>query len=116
MKIIQVNPDSVIFDDGSVLTSEHNGAQSQEHRLAFNTLVIEDLVDKEFDLSTDAFFDKIEGFGLHLRTTSDELFDLWAYAADLVYSEDFKLVVTNGESVVRYDITGCEDVIFKPIE
>lgn len=114
MKIVAINTDSIIFDDGTIVTSEHESGQSMVHALSFGGLD-PSIIDETFDLSTDQFFDKIEGYGLQLRAINGRLFDLWAPSQEFA-SEDFKLVVTKNGNTVGYDITGCEDAPPRPIE
>ena len=67
LKVVNVDSDSVEFENGVKLYSNHDQDCCESHYLDFSDLKIEDFKDLEFDLTNDDFFERIEDYGIALK-------------------------------------------------
>jgi hypothetical protein len=66
LKVIKVESESIIFENGFKLFSNHDADCCETHYLKFEDLTLSDFEGLEFDLSGDDFFKRIEGYGIEL--------------------------------------------------
>ena len=64
--VIKVNDESVEFDNGFTLSSNHEQDCCENHWLSFKDLTIDDFDKLKFDLSNDNFFKRIDWYGIEL--------------------------------------------------
>lgn len=113
LKVVKVNLDSLEFDNGMVLISEHSQDCCESHYLSLSDLTIDDFNGLEFDLSKDDFFERIEGYGIALKPKNGFSVRIPGYGENNgYYSSNLSLVLTNTNGVgvfKEYDITECQD-------
>jgi hypothetical protein len=112
LKVVKIDSDSLEFDNGVVLTSDHDQDCCEYHYLSFEDLTLEDFEDLEFDLSNDNFFQRVEGYGIHLKPVKGHSIPIPGYGYNNgYYSENLILVVKDPNNGTRtYDITECQVV------
>lgn len=113
VQVIEVNEDYLKFDNGVVLTSAHESDCCEEHYLSFQDLSLEDFEGLEFNLND--FFEKIEDYGIALKSTNGWLVRIPGYGCNNgYYSANLTLVLTEGLQVKKsYDITNCQDITWE---
>lgn len=67
LKVVKIISDTLEFDNGMLLYSDHKYDCCEHHYLSLNDLTLEDFKDLEFDLSNDDFFERIEDYGIALK-------------------------------------------------
>jgi len=109
-KVIKVDSDSIKFDNGVLLISEHNQDCCENHYLDFTHLKLEDFEGMEFDLENDNFFTRIENYGISLNPINNFPVRIPGYGYNNgYYSSDLSLLLTkDGKDWKQYDITECQ--------
>jgi hypothetical protein len=115
LKVTKIDSESLIFDNGMVLSSFHDHDCCESHYLSLADLTLEDFEGLEFDLSNDDFFERIENYGIALKPKNGHPVRIPGYGSNNgYYSSNLALVLeANGEVIKRYDITECQDVKWK---
>lgn len=110
-KVISIEKEKLLFDDGSTLYSEHWQDCCEEHYLDFSNLSIEDFYGLEFDLKN-TFFNRIEGYGIELIPVFGHSVKIPGYGFNNgYYSHNLDLVLKfNDGSEIKFNITDCQDV------
>lgn len=114
-KVIEVNKsnDSLKFDNGFELYSNHDQDCCEAHYLSLADLSLEDFDGLEFDLSNDNFFERVEGYGIALKPLNGWPVRIPGYGSNNgYYSADLELIVWDGKnksSMRTFDITECQD-------
>lgn len=100
----------IIFNDGTILTSEHRSDCCEEHYLSMSDLTLEDFEGLEFDLSNDDFFKRIPEYGIELIPVKGHSVKIPAYAENNgYYSDNLELVIKGDNYIKKYNITNCQD-------
>jgi hypothetical protein len=108
-KVIKVNQESLEFNDGVTLSSHHDTDCCEEHWLSFNDLTLEDFEGLEFDLSSDKFFSKIEGYGIELVPVMGYSVKVPGYGSNNgYYSDQLGLKISGLDEEKYFDITDCQ--------
>lgn len=73
-------------------------------------LTLSDFEGLEFDLTTDDFFERIEGFGIALKPTNGHPVRIPGYGSNNgYYSSKLDLILTDGKTFTKtYDISECQ--------
>lgn len=112
LKVVRIEPDSMQFDNGMILHSDHEQSCCENHYLSLSDLTLDDFEDLEFDLSNDDFFERVEGYGIALKPKNGHPVRIPGYGSNNgYYSSNLALVITNidGRGVFKqYDITECQ--------
>lgn len=109
VSVIAVEQNRLMFSDGSMLYSNHEQDCCEEHFISFKDLDISDFSGLEFDLSSDAFLEKIPGYGVALRPLNGHPVRVPGYGFNNgFYSDKLTLVVERGEYKKMYIITECQ--------
>jgi hypothetical protein len=112
MKVVEIKDESIVFEDGTKLYSNHDRDCCETHYLDFTHITIDDFDGLEFDLTNDNFFERVEGYGIRLIPVMGLPVSIAGYGYNNgYYSEELTLVVKftdNAEK--RYDITDCQVV------
>ena len=66
LKVARIS-NGLVFDDGTILFSEHEPDCCEDHYLDFSHLTLDDFEDLEFDLTGDDFFNRVEDYGIELK-------------------------------------------------
>jgi len=112
-KVIKIDSDFLEFDNGVVLTSEHESDCCESHFLSFNDLDIKDFDDLEFDLDSDEFFTRIEDYGISLNPIKGFPVRIAGYGNNNgYYSSELTLNIMNEDNKLfkSYDITECQNI------
>lgn len=111
MKVTKVYSDSIVFNDGSILESDHDQDCCEEHYLDFSNLSIGDFEGLEFDLSNDSFFERIVDFGIALKPTNGHPIRIPGYGRNNgYYSTVLDLVIRNKDKTTKFNITKCQEI------
>lgn len=110
LKVVKVESESIMFDNGAVLYSDHESDCCEHHWLSFGDIELDDFDDLRFDLSDDKFFKRIEGYGIELIPIKGWPVRVPGYGSNNGYYSDHLDLRLEGEGIGRvYDITECQD-------
>ena len=108
-KVIAVNADTLMFNDNVSLTSDHDQDCCESHYLDFSNLHISDFEGMLFDLSSETFFEKAEGFGIRLIPVNGHPVGVPGYGYNNgYYSSQLSLVLTKAGVSTKFDISECQ--------
>ena len=112
VKVVKVNSEAIEFNNGIVLTSYHASDCCEEHYLSLGDLTIDDFDGLEFDLTSDTFFERIEGYGIALKPISGYPIRIPGYGINNgYYSDKLDLVLRTKKGILKnFDISECQDV------
>lgn len=109
VKVIKVEGDAITFDNGIVLSSDHEQDCCESHYLCMNDITLEDFEGLEFDLDSDTFFKRIEDYGIELVPIKGHGVKIPGYGWNNgYYSHELKLTLSNGKT---FDITECQEIL-----
>jgi hypothetical protein len=111
LKVISLNDDTIHFDNGAMLYSEHVQDCCENHYLSFSDLTSDDFEDVRFDLSNDMFFKRIDGYGIELIPILGHPIRIPGYADNNgYYSSNLSLVLCDRKFKVikEWDISDCQ--------
>lgn len=111
LKVIKVDSESIEFDNGIQLFSDHDQNCCESHYLSFGDISLEDFDGLEFDLSNDDFFNRIEDYGIELIPINGHSVKIPGYGYNNgYYSSNLLLVLSNNKDFKKvYDITECQE-------
>lgn len=105
-KVKSIDGDSLTFDNGLILSSDHDQDCCENHYLSFADLKLEDFEGLEFDLSNDGFFERIDDYGIKLIPVNGQSVSIPGYGSNNgYYSTNLALVLSDGRS---FDISTCQ--------
>lgn len=108
--VIAVNRDGIVFSNGSQLYSKHEQDCCEDHWLDFSQIKIEDFDKLLFDLSSDNFFSKIDGYGIELNPVNGWSVKIPGYGSNNgYYSSELTLVLSNSKEQRFFDISECQE-------
>lgn len=108
-KVIKINEDEIIFDDGYKLYSHHDTEGGEAHYLCFEDLNLNDFDGLEFNLNDDSFFERVEDYGIRLLPINGLPVSIPGYYGnDGCYSHELLLVLAKDEEIKRFDISECQ--------
>ena len=109
-KVIKVESDAIEFDNGVRLSSDHDQDCCENHYLNFEDLTLSDFDGLEFDLTTDDFFKRIEGYGIELVPLLGHSVKVPGYSSNNgYYSSNLALTISGNGLNKTFDITECQD-------
>lgn len=113
LKVVKIGSYSLEFDNGMILSSEHEQECCEEHFLYLADLTLDDFKGLEFDLSNDDFFERIDDYGIALKPKNGHPIRIPGYAFNNgYYSSYLDLVITNTDgtsSFKVYNIDNCQE-------
>lgn len=111
LKVVRVDAESIEFENGVQLYSNHDKYCCENHYLSFSDLTIADFEGLEFDLTNDNFFRRIEDYGIELVPIHGHSVKVPGYGSNNgYYSSKLDLIVTNGKDFKKeYDISECQN-------
>jgi hypothetical protein len=112
LKVIKLDSDSIEFDNGVKLYSNHEQDCCENHYLSLDDLTLGDFEGLEFDLTSDDFFERIDGYGIALKPISGHPVRIPGYGSNNgYYLSHLDLIVTDGKGYEKtYDISECQVV------
>lgn len=111
LKVVKIESESIEFQKGIKLYSEHQSDCCEQHYLSFEDLELSDFDGLEFDLTGDGFFKRIEDFGIELIPNKGFTVKVPGYGYNNGYYSDELTLCLKGEGFSReYDITDCQVV------
>ncbi len=110
LKVVKIDSESLEFDNGIILTSEHDQDCCENHYLSLSDLTIDDFKGLEFDLSNDDFFERIEDYGIALKPLNGFPVRIPGYGSNNgYYSSNLTLVIFDKNVFLkRFDISECQ--------
>jgi len=106
MKVKAIDKDSITFDNGVILTSDHSQDCCESHYLDFSNLKLEDFEDLNFDIEKDDFFERVPNFGIRLLPTNGQPISIPGYGYNNgYYGSNIDLVLSDGR---RFDVSECQ--------
>jgi hypothetical protein len=112
LKVVAVDGtnDLIEFSNGLKLYSNHEQDCCENHYLSLSDLAMSDFEGFEFDLTTDDFFERIDGFGIALKPTNGHPVRIPGYGSNNgYYSSQLDLILTNGGDFTKtYNISNCQ--------
>lgn len=105
-KVIKIDNESIGFDNGITLSSDHETDCCEHHWLSFKDLKLEDFQDLEFDLSNDNLFERVEDYGIRLLPVNGHPVSVPGYGSNNgYYSTNLTLTLSDGRT---FDISECQ--------
>jgi len=111
-KVIKVENDVIVFDNGCKLYSDHEQDCCESHYLDMEHLRLADFEGLEFDLDNDNFFKRIDDYGIELVPVKGWPVKIPGYGDNNgYYSTELTLVLTNNKGLHKtYDISECQEI------
>ena len=113
LKVVKIDSDSLKFDNGMILYSNHDQEYCEHHYLSLEDLTLEDFDGLEFDLTNDDFFERIEDYGIALKPINGFPVRIPGYGLNNgYYSSNLDLIISNTDgkgTYKEYDISECQD-------
>lgn len=111
LKVVKIDSDSLEFDNGVKLYSNHDQDCCEHHYLSLSDLTLADFEGLEFDLTNDDFFERIAGYGIALKPISGFPVRIPGYGSNNgYYSPNLELVITNDKDFIRtFNIIECQN-------
>lgn len=111
-KIIRLENELITFDDGSTLSSDHQSSCCEHHELDPTGIDLEEVKDLEFnlDLPIVELIEKVEGYGIRLKSTNNFPLSIPAYGYNNgYYSDNLLLTLTTKNKTENLDISECQE-------
>jgi hypothetical protein len=110
LKVVKVDSDSIEFDNGVQLYSNHDSDCCEHHYLSFGDLTIADFEGLEFDLTGEDFFKRIDGYGIELIPIKGHSVKVPGYGSNNgYYSSNLDLILTDKKEFNKqFDISECQ--------
>ena len=111
LSVVKVDQYMLKFEDGTELYSDHDQDCCESHYLDLSDLSIDDFEGLEFDLSSDEFFKRIEGYGIELIPIKGYSVKIPGYASNNgYYSSNLSLIIRNSTGTERkFNIDECQE-------
>ena len=112
LKVVKIDSDSIEFDNGVQLYSNHDQDCCEHHYLSLDDLTLEDFSGLEFDLTNDDFFERIEDYGIALKPINGFPVRIPGYGSNNgYYSSNLDLIITDNKGFKKtFDISDCQVV------
>jgi len=111
LKVIKIDSDSLEFDNGITLSSNHDSNCCESHFLSLADLTLQDFEGLEFNLNNDDFFERIEDYGIALKPINGFPVRIPGYGFNNgYYSSKLELTLSGNGINKKYDISECQDI------
>ena len=109
-KVIKIDSTGLDFDNGVRLESAHERNCCETHYLSFSDLTIMDFEGLEFDLTSEEFFERIDGYGIALKPLFGHPVRIPGYGHNNgYYSSELVLVLSDDKGFRKvFDISNCQ--------
>ena len=110
LKVVKIDDDYLMFDNGVMLYSNHDQDCCENHYLSLSDLTIEDFDGLEFDLTKDDFFKRIDDYGIELIPIKGHSVKIPGYGSNNgYYSSQLDLIITDNKGFSKtFDISECQ--------
>ena len=109
VKVRSVSEDTLTFEDGSTLYSNHDSECCEYHYLSFADLTMKDFEGLEFNLSSQDFFERVADYGIRLLPDNGQTISVPGYGYNNgYYSHHLELILKRDDSSTTFDITECQ--------
>ncbi len=109
LKVIKIDSDTIYFNNGVKLFSDHQQDCCESHYLSVSDLELSDFDGLIFDLSNDTFFNRIEDYGIELLPLNGHSVKIAGYGYNNGYYSHELTLCLEGEGISkRFDITECQ--------
>lgn len=106
-----IDQDSITFENGAQLYSNHRQDCCEIHYLSFSDLTLKDFEGLKFDLSKDTFFKPVEDYGIELIPIKGHSIRVPGYGYNNgYYSSNLTLCLTGGGINKGWDISSCQTI------
>jgi hypothetical protein len=111
VSVVKVD-DGLYFDNGVHLFSNHESDCCESHYLSFTDLTLADFEGLEFDLSSEDFFERIDGYGIALKPLVGHPVRIPGYGSNNGhYSSQLDLILIDNKGVRGiFNISECQDI------
>ena len=112
VKVIKVDSDGLEFDNGVRLDSNHDSDCCESHYLSLADLTLADFDGLEFDITSEEFFERVDGYGIALKPLAGHPVRIPGYGSNNgYYSSQLDLVLSDGKGFSKvFDISECQDI------
>ena len=113
-KVVKVTSDFIEFDNGVQLSSYHEQDCCEHHYLNFGDVIIEDFEGLQFDLTDEAFFKRIDGYGIELVPIHGHSVKIAGHGSNNgYYSSNLDLVLRNQKDFYKsFNISECQMISY----
>jgi len=110
VKVTKIARDSLTFNNGVRLYSNHDSDCWERHYLSLEDLSMQDFDGLEFDISGEDFFERLDGYGIALKPINGHPVRIPGYGYNNgYYSEQLDLILTNGKGFQKvFDVSECQ--------
>lgn len=110
VRVVNIWPESLQFDNGVILSSCHESDCCESHYLSFTDLALDEFDELEFDLTSDKFFERIEGYGIALKPLSGHPVRIPGYGYNNgYYSSNLDLFLSDDKGLsIKFDVSECQ--------
>ena len=114
LKVVKIYSESLEFDNGMILLSDHYQNCCESHYLSLSDLTLADFEGLEFDLTNDDFFERIKDYGIALKPINGFPIRIPGYGLNNgYYSSNLALIITDNKGFEKtFDISECQDIKF----
>jgi hypothetical protein len=110
-KVVSINSDGITFDDGIVLSSDHDQDCCESHSLTFSDLTLTDFEGLDFNLKGDDFFKRIPDFGIEPVPEQGFPIRIPGHGYNNgYYGSNIDLCIAGPGWSKKYDITECQKI------
>lgn len=111
LKVTKVDSESIEFENGTQLYSNHDQDCCENHYLSFSDLTLSDFEGLEFDLTNEYFFKRIDGYGIELIPIHGHSVKVPGYGSNNgYYSSNLVLILIGGGIKKEFDISDCQEI------
>lgn len=111
LKAVKIENNELVFNDGTRLLSDHDQSCCESHYLDFANLDISDFDGLEFDLTSDDFFNRVEGYGIELKPINGHVVRVPGYGSNNgYYGSNIDLIIADakGNTIKSFDVSECQ--------
>ena len=110
VKVTKIARDSLTFNNGVRLYSNHDSDCCEHHYLSLADLSMQDFDGLEFDISGEDFFERLDGYGIALKPINGHPVRIPGYGYNNgYYSAQLDLILTNGKGFQKvFDVSECQ--------
>lgn len=110
LRVVKLDGDSIEFENGVRLYSDHSQDCCESHYLDFSDLKLEDFDGLTFNLNGEQFFERVEGYGIRLIPENGYPISVPGYGDNNgYYRSNIDLVLSHGKTSTRYDVSECQN-------